>query len=80
MTAITRTFNGHDFSFVTCVCGLTKDEYDDSGQPPCAGPPETDPRMQAANEERAGQAVAYIRRAIAARCGGPIGVVRDNEL
>jgi hypothetical protein len=50
MTAIKRTFNGHDFTFVSCVCGLTKDEYDDSGQLPCCAPPEPALRRQAINE------------------------------
>jgi hypothetical protein len=57
MTGIKRTFNGHDFTFVTCVCGLTKDEYDDCGQPPCTGLPEPVPEMHATNEEHARQAV-----------------------
>jgi hypothetical protein len=79
MSTIKRTFNGHDFTFVTCVCGLTKDEYDDCGQPPCAGPPEPIPGMRAANEERATQAATNISRAIAARYVGLIEVFYDND-
>jgi len=38
MPTIRRTFNGHDFTYGACVCGLTHEQYDDIGQPLCAGP------------------------------------------
>jgi hypothetical protein len=33
-----RTFNCHDFTYGACVCGLTREQYDDIRQPLCAGP------------------------------------------
>jgi len=62
MIAIKRTFNGHDFTFGTCVCGLTKDEYDDSGQPPCAGPLEPVPGTQGARATSPGALSATSRK------------------
>jgi hypothetical protein len=80
MTAIKRIFNGHDFSFVTCVCGLTKDEYDDSGQPPCAGPPKQfrgcRPQMMNARDMSYRTFGELSQRDAV----GLIGVVHDNEL
>jgi hypothetical protein len=31
-------FKGHNFNAGQCVCGLTREQYDDRGQPSCAGP------------------------------------------
>jgi hypothetical protein len=37
MITIERTFNGHDFTFGACVCGMTQKQYDETRQPQCAG-------------------------------------------
>jgi len=37
-------FKGHDFNRGRCVCGLTREQYDDQGQPRCPGPQQQAPR------------------------------------
>ena len=67
MRTVGRTFNGHDFTFGVCVCGLTHREYDDRGQPPCVGSRASEPGQLGPSEKLAREAVASVRRAIAAR-------------
>jgi hypothetical protein len=61
MPTIRRTFNGHDFTYGSCVCGLTREHYDDIGQPLCAGPRTAASMGRTTNEQLVGEAVPSAR-------------------
>jgi hypothetical protein len=44
MLTMRLDFKGHNFNSGRCVCGLTREQYDDLGQPPCPGPQQQAPR------------------------------------
>ena len=69
MPIIRRTFNGHDFTYGACVCGLTREQYDDIGQPLCAGPRNAASMGRATSGQVAWQAVSEW--SAAARPGSP---------